>query len=366
MPNQKQLDIICLIRSENIGPRTYFSLCKKFGSASAALKALPNMAARSNKQLKIRTIEEAEQEVEAAAKIGVKMLFHNDEAYPENLRNIYDPPPVLFYKGNLELLKKRVLGIVGTRNASSNGLAFTLKLARELGERGLVVASGLARGIDTAAHKATLESGTVAVMASGLDEAYPPENTKLFAAIGEKGLLLSENPVGTKPIARHFPQRNRIITGISQGVLVVEAARKSGSMITAEYALREGREVFAVPGSPLDPRCSGTNYLIKTGAQLVENANDVLENLHDIVGTPQLFEEEIAYFGEDLGGFGGDESGFNIRDDIIAKLSHSPIGIDVLIQQSGAPAALVSEVILDMEISGKLVRQFGNKVCLAA
>ena len=189
------------------------------------------------------------------------------------------PPPILFFKGNLDLLKKDGIGIVGTRNSSANGCAITRKISAQIGEAGFVTISGLARGVDTEAHKATLETGTIAVVAGGLDSVYPPENEKLFKQIEQQGLLLTENPIGTQPQARHFPQRNRIIAGLCVGLLVVEAAKRSGSLITAEYAAKEGREVFAVPGSPLDPRCSGTNYLIKNGACLVEGIDDIVENL---------------------------------------------------------------------------------------
>ena len=354
---QKIISAIQLIRSEGIGPRTYYSLIRKFGSVDEALIYVGEKAYPRSK---------AQEELVQAEKLGIKILLHSDENYPVLLTHTYDPPPVLFYKGNLDLLKKISIAFVGTRNASANGCAMTRKLAADIGQAGFVVTSGLARGIDAEAHKASLETGTIAVVAGGLEECYPPENAKLFDKIAAQGLILSENPVGTKPLARHFPQRNRIIAGISKAIVVVEAAKKSGSIITAEYAVREGREVFAVPGSPLDPRCSGTNYLIKNGAQLVESANDITENLGHI-GTIEL-QESFAEFEPELE---LDEpilkhNADDYRDKIIAKLSAAPVSVDEIIQQVEAPTSVVNEVLLELELSGKIQRQFGNKVSLAA
>ena len=350
---QETISAIQLIRSENVGPRTFYSLLRKFGSVEEALEYVGNKACPRAK---------AEAEIAEAEKLGIKILLHSDVEYPKILAETYDAPPVLFYKGNLELLKRDAIAFVGTRNSSANGCAITRKLAAEIGEAGFTVISGLARGIDTEAHKTSLATGTIAVMAGGLEEVYPPENKKLFEQIAEKGLLLGENPVGTKPMQRHFPQRNRIVAGLCLGVVVVEAAKKSGSMITAEFAVREGREVFAVPGSPLDPRCSGTNYLIKSGAVLTETADDIISNLGR--ERPQMklletveeyeFEQEVVVVDE------------SVRERIISKLSTSPIGVDEIAQQTALPVAVVNEILLELEINGKLQRQYGNKVALAA
>ncbi len=360
------LNAIRLIRSENVGPRTYFGLIKRFGSPAKALAALPEIAEKHKRKIIICDLAAAEKEIATAERLGIKILLHSDEAYPEILANTYDAPPVLFYLGDVALLGKRSVGVVGTRNASANGCAITRKLSAELGQAGVVVVSGLARGIDAEAHKASIGTGTIAVVAGGLEEVYPPENEKLFHKIAESGLILSESPVGVRPLARHFPQRNRIIAGISQGVLVVEAAKKSGSMITAEFALREGREVFAIPGSPLDPRCSGTNHLIKTGAVLVESAEDILNNLHAPKNTPRLFEDEIEFLSDDVIEVLSEEEVQSLREQVIAKLSSSPVAVDEIIQQAGVPAALISEILLELELAGKISRQYGNKVSLGA
>ena len=348
------ISAIRLIRSENIGPRSYFTLIQKHGSAKNAVAVLEEIGRETYSQAA------AESEVEQAEKAGAKVIIHEDENYPANLASIYDSPPVLFCLGNLELLKRKAVGIVGTRNASANGLVLARNFASQLAQSGVVVVSGLARGIDTEAHKASLSGGTIAVLAGGLDRIYPPENLKLFHEIAHKGLAVSENPFGITAQARHFPQRNRIIAGLSEGVLVVEAARKSGSMITAALARREGRQVFAVPGSPLDSRATGTNYLIKTGAVFAENAQDILKDLHRVEPQPKLWEEELQFLGEVL------EKPETLRDRIIAKLSHSPTSVDEVIQQSGATAAHVNEILLELEMAGRITRQYGNKVALAA
>lgn len=347
-----------LIRSQNIGPKTFFSLIQKFGSADKALENIPEILAKSKRKITICSEADAQKEIDETKKLGISILAFDDDNYPDLLRQIYDPAPILFYRGNLDLLKKEGIGIVGTRNSSANGCAITRKLAAEIGEAGYVTISGLARGVDTEAHKHSLKTGTIAVVAGGLDSVYPPENAKLFNEIAEQGLIISENPIGTEPQARHFPQRNRIIAGLSVGLLVVEAARRSGSLITAEYAAKEGREVFAVPGSPLDPRCSGTNYLIKNGACLVEGVDDIINNLGKGM-IPILKEAEFEYEEEVLS-FDSDDA----REKILAKLSSSPSPIDSIAQQTELPIAVVNEIILELELDGTLERSWGNVVSL--
>lgn len=361
MQKNRLISELRLIRCENVGPRTFYSLINKYGNAAKALQALPEIASKGGKRkFTVSSIEAAEKEISACEKAGIGILSYSDEAYPERLKHSYDPPPILFYKGNIELLSKDSIGIVGTRNSSANGCAMARKLAADLGKQNYVTVSGLARGVDTEAHKATLETGTIAVVAGGLDSVYPPENEKLFNQIVEKGIVIGENPIGTQPQARHFPQRNRIIAALSLGVLVVEAARRSGSLITADYAAKEGREVFAIPGSPLDPRCSGTNYLIKNGAVMVEDVNDIIDNLCN-PQTQKLFEIETEYEME----VSPDNENI-LREDIIQKLGTSPVEIDELARQSHAPIKLVNEVLLELELAGKLERDWGNKVCLRA
>jgi DNA processing protein len=349
------ISAIQLIRSEGVGPRTYYSLVKKFGSIDEALVYVGDKAASRAK---------VEAEIKQTEKMGVKILIHSDLRYPQALTHTYDAPPVLFYKGNLGLLERDSIAFVGTRNASANGCAITRKLASEIGNAGFNVISGLARGIDTEAHKASLKTGTIAIVAGGLDVVYPPENKKLYEQISETGLIIGENPVGTEPVARHFPQRNRIIAGIARGIVVVEAARKSGSIITAEYAVREGREVFAVPGSPLDPRYGGTNYLIKNGAQLVEDANDILDNLGHV--KPITLREPIAEFDFEQEEVVEVNVPSNLEEIIISKIGKSPVSIDELASQLELPISKINEVLIELELTGRLHRQYGNKVSLAA
>ena len=254
---QEQLDRLRLIRSDNVGPVTFHQLIRRYGSATEALAALPDLArADGRRRIRLCPVSTAEGEMERTHNIGAQFCFFGTDAYPESLAALPDAPPVLITKGHHDLVHGRQLGIVGARNASAAGMKFTRTVAHELGEAGFVVTSGMARGIDTAAHEGALPTGTIAVMAGGMDIIYPPENAELYDRLGQGGLIICELPIGTKPLARHFPQRNRIISGLSLGVLVVEAALRSGSLITARNAAEQGREVFAVPGSPLDPRQS--------------------------------------------------------------------------------------------------------------
>lgn len=351
-----------LIRSNGVGPRTFYSLIKKFGTAEEALEYVGDKAF---------PLAKAEDEIARAEKQNIRILLYTDLLYPDALTHTYDAPPVLFYKGDPNLLSKTTIGVVGTRNSSAAGINITKKLCLELGEKGYVVASGLARGIDTEAHKSTLKTGTIAVVAGGLDVVYPPENKKLYEQIAEQGLILAENPPGTEPIARNFPQRNRIISGISAGILVVEAARKSGSMITADYALREGREVFAVPGSPLDPRSGGTNFLIKNGAVLVESASDIIDNLGKGLA-PQLLnlreQEEPEYeveetVKENARALAAEPAQMN---SLISILSITPVTVDEIVQQTGQHVSLINQQLLELEMEGRIRRTIGNKVALVA
>ena len=280
----ERLDWLRLIRSENVGPITFYQLLARFGSAEAALAALPEVARRGGRSrpLAIGSRAAAERELAALAQAGGRLLAWGEPEYPQALAAVDDAPPLISVKGSTHLLARRAVAVVGARNASANGRRFARDIALQLGQNGLLVVSGLARGIDAAAHVGALPTGTAAVLAGGIDKVYPEENRALHDEIAERGVLLAELPVGTEPQARHFPRRNRIISGASLGVLVVEAATRSGSLITARFALEQGREVFAVPGSPLDPRCHGTNDLIRNGATLVEGAGDILRELGPI------------------------------------------------------------------------------------
>ena len=295
----ERMDWLRLIRSENIGPITFYQLLARYGSATAALEALPDLARRGGRNggIRVPTRADALKEMAAVERAGATLIAWGEPNYPPALTSVEDAPPLLSARGNLALASRRAIAIVGARNASANGKRFARDIAMQLGQHDLAVVSGLARGIDAAAHEGALQSGTIAVLATGIDQVYPEENRALQQAIGEHGLLLAEQPVGTEPHARNFPRRNRIISGIATGVLVVEAALKSGSLITARLALEQGREVFAVPGSPLDPRCRGTNDLIRRGAKLTEDAEDILGEIPPGAALPPratFFDEPAA------------------------------------------------------------------------
>jgi len=360
------IDWLRLIRSENVGIKTFFDLLKFYGSAAAALEALPDLAARGGKKsIKILSKPDAEKEMAAAAKIGAVIVTMLAKDYPKPLKEIYDPPPVITVRGNPEILHKNAIAVVGARNASLNGCHFAGKLAKDLGREGYAIISGLARGIDTAAHKASVETGTIAVIAGGIDNIYPKENEKLYYEIIEKGgAIISELPIGAMPRPENFPQRNRIISGIAEGVLIVEAALKSGSLITARLALEQGREVFAVPGHPGDPRCQGPNKLIKQGAALVESADDIIAGLKNGGGS-QLFTEkpETPFISPPVAAV-SEETLADARGKVIENLSHAPTPLDSVIRATGLPVNIVLTVVLELELAGKAERSGGNKICL--
>jgi DNA processing protein len=350
-----------LMRSETIGPVTYWQLVTRFGSAAAALEAIPALAARGGGRApKLFSPESAQREMERVEALGGRHLFRGDPDYPPLLAEVESAPPALIAKGMLDLLERPAIAMVGARNASAAACRFARQLAQGLGAAGSVVVSGLARGIDTAAHDGALESGTIAVVAGGIDIFYPPENERKQRVIGERGLLLSEQPPGLEPRARHFPSRNRIIAGLTSGTVVVEAAPKSGSLITARHAAEFGRDVMAVPGSPLDPRAQGCNQLIRDGAILVQSAEDVLETVQPWSVRP-LAEEGSEYRSEvppDI----SDEH----RQQIIELLSPTPVAIDEIIRQSGLTPAVVQTVLLELELAGHIERHAGGRASLIA
>ena len=351
---------ISLLRSPNIGPVSYRQLLRRFGTAVAALEALPDLAARGGGQYRIAPEARVAEEVAAVRAAGARYLFHDGADYPGLLAELDSAPPILTARGDLALAARPCVAIVGARNASAAAVKLARQFAGELAEAGFVVASGLARGIDGAAHRAALSGGTIGVIASGIDIAYPPEHAELQEAVANQGLLLAEQPPKTEPLARHFPSRNRIIAGLALGTLVVEAAPKSGSLITARLAGEAGREVMAVPGSPLEPRSQGCNQLIREGAVLVQCAADVIELLSGFDGTPRSsFREGVAAFEampDDL----GDEPA-----DVAALLTIAPIAVDELIRQSGDSPAAVQLALLELELAGRLVRHAAGRVSLA-
>ena len=361
LTDAERIDRLRLIRSDNVGPRTFNSLIAHFGSARAALERLPDLARRGGaaRSGRICSEEEARTELAASSKIGVSLVAPGEAGYPPRLATLDDPPPLLGVRGNLDTLMRPMIAIVGSRNASGAGLKFAGQLARDLGDAGFVVISGLARGIDQAAHRTTIESGTVAVLAGGHDRIYPPEHQDLLAALLERGGAISEMPLGHVPRARDFPRRNRLISGASLGVVVIEAAHRSGSLITARMAAEQGREVFAVPGSPLDPRAAGTNDLIKQGAALVTEAGDVINAVAPIMERPVVLEaregdDEPLDFDIDPG----------VRERIVTLLGPSPVSLDDLIRMSGLSATIVRTVLLELELAGRLERHGGGLVSL--
>ena len=359
--SEDQIARLRLIRSDNIGPVTYFQLLARFGSAAAALAAIPDLAARGGGRApRLAPRSAVEREIEEVARIGARYLFLGQGLYPPLLAELETAPPALIVRGHVSLLEKQAIGIVGARNASAAACRFARQLAFGLGEAGAVVVSGLARGIDTAAHDGALDTGTIAVVAGGVDIYYPPENEERQRAIAERGLLIAEQPPGTEPRARHFPYRNRIIAGLAHGTVVVEAAPRSGSLITARFAAEFGRDVMAVPGSPLDPRAQGCNQLIRDGAILVQNAEDVLEAVSPL--TPRPFRQrERDYNAPDIAADAGQKD----RAIVTGLLSATPVGIDEIIRQSHLAPAVVHTVLLELELAGRLERHAGGKASLA-
>ncbi|MFD2233712.1 DNA-processing protein DprA [Phaeospirillum tilakii] len=361
----ERLDWLRLIRSENVGPRTFFRLLTRFGSAAAALDALPALARQGGLRRAIRLCPKAEAAAEIAAleRTGARLIAAIEPAYPRPLAAIEDAPPLLAVIGAVSLLERPAVALVGARNASLNGRNFARRLAADLGRAGLVVTSGLARGIDTAAHEGALGTGTVAVMAGGADVVYPPENRDLWQRIAEAGAVVSEMPPGTEPQARHFPRRNRIISGLSLGVVVVEANTRSGSLITARLAADQGREVFAVPGSPLDPRAAGPNDLLRQGATLTASADDVLAVLSDRLRRP-LAEPARAGFTPAAGPPPDEAELAAARAAILALIGPVPVMVDEILRQCQFSPSVVSWVLLELELAGRLDRQPGNRVAL--
>ena len=349
---------IRLLRSPNVGPVSYRQLLRRFGNAQAALAALPDLAGRGGSY---RVADEARVATEVAAVrgAGARYLFQDSPDYPALLAELDSAPPILTCRGDAALAAKPCVAIVGARNASAAAVKLARQFAGDLADAGFVVVSGLARGIDGAAHQAALGGGTIGVIASGIDIAYPPEHADLQEAVAGQGLLLAEQPPGTEPLARHFPSRNRIIAGLAIGTLVVEAAPKSGSLITARLAGEAGREVMAVPGSPLDSRAQGCNQLIRDGAVLVQCAADVIELLSSFTGEARSsFRESPASY---------DFTGEELADapaDIAGLLTTAPIPVDELIRQSGEAPAAVQLALLELELSGRLVRHAAGRVSL--
>ncbi|MCA1403116.1 DNA-protecting protein DprA [Ensifer sp. IC3342] len=356
-----------LIRSDNVGPATFRDLINHFGTAEAALEALPDLSRRggSDRTFRIATVADAERELEAAHRFGAVFVGIGEPDYPPALREIDGAPPLLAMKGNIRTATRPSLGIVGSRNASVSGAKFAAMIARDAGTAGYVITSGLARGIDTAAHRASLRTGTIAALAGGLDQPYPPENIGLLQEMtSDEGLAISEMPFGWEPRARDFPRRNRLIAGISLGVTIVEAANRSGSLITARYAADFGRLVFAVPGSPLDPRCHGTNDLLKQGATVTTSSADVLEALAPLTRDDLLTRLDIKEPTIENTRAAPAAPDDSERNRIIEALGPTPAEIDDIIRHTALSASQVHLVLLELDLAGQLCRHGTNMVSL--
>ncbi len=398
LTDEQLVDWLRLIRSENIGPRTFRELVNRFGGASAALEALPELAKKTlrGRTIKIATREEVLREIDAATKLGARFVTTADPDYPALLREIHDAPPVLSIRGVIDVSQRDGVALVGSRNASAVGLAFAERLARTLALAEYVVVSGLARGIDAIAHRATLDTGTIAVLAGGQARPYPSEHEKLVAEIAERGLLVSEMPIEWEPRGRDFPRRNRIISGLSRATVVVEAARRSGSLITARFANEQGREVFAVPGSPLDPRAEGTNDLLRQGATICARPEDVADALaaggprpgalldndgdHDtepLYDELDLFPDQSAFAFRERAPPPTDfepaeetvldavsAAPIDTRAHVLSLLGPAPAPIDELIRMSGLTAREVQGALMELDLDGRLERHGASAVSL--
>ncbi len=359
LTDAERIDWLRLIRSDNVGPRTFRSLVNHFGSARAALERLPDLARRGGASRHQRICSEADAlaELSSSEQLGVSLIAPGEAGYPPRLAVLDDAPPLLGMRGAREAMMRPMIAIVGSRNASGAGLKFAGQLARDLSDAGFVIASGLARGIDQSAHRASLTGGTLAVLAGGHDKVYPPEHGDLLTAIIASGGAISEMPLGHAPRARDFPRRNRLISGASLGVVVVEAALRSGSLITARIAAEQGREVFAVPGSPLDPRAAGTNDLIKQGATLITEASEIIQAVEPIMGRPiELREPDDDPLAP--------EPDASDRARIVSLLGPTPVLLDDLIRMAEASPAIVRTVLLELELAGRLERHGGGLVSL--
>lgn len=355
-----RLACLRLIRSENVGPVTFRELVNHFGGAENALAAIPDLARRGGRRAAITLcpLDKAQAELEAAEKAGARPVFTVEPGYPHRLAAIEVPPPLIYVKGRSELLGAPSIGIVGARQASAAGLKLARMFASQLGKANLVIVSGLARGTDGAAHEAALQSGTVAVLAGGVDVIYPPEHEALHASIAENGCIVSEMPCGFRPRGQDFPRRNRLISGISLGVLVIEAARRSGTLVTARFAAEQGREVFAIPGHPLDPRAEGTNQLLKNGATLVTQASDIIEALEPLTGMGGRAFREIASPppAPPPAPLPVSDPSSNDREAVLSALGPTPVEIDDLMRSTNLSVPAIRAILIELDLAGRIER----------
>ncbi len=364
LSDAQRLDWLRLIRSDGVGPITFRELINRFGSAGAALEALPDLAARGGRRIRICSHADAAGEIAACAKADVRLVAIGEADYPPWLRAAESAPPLVAVRGEVAVLCRPMIAIVGSRNASIAGRKFAQILARGLAEAGFAIASGLALGIDAAAHEASLGTGTVAVFAGGLDRLYPPDHGALAERILERGAHLSEMPLAWEPRAKDFPRRNRIISGLAVATIVVEAADRSGSLVTARTAAEQGRLVFAVPGAPLDPRAAGTNRLIKDGATMVTSVEDVLEEVRPIVGQPPPPPSEFSEPAQDSPSPSTAEPNDDDRARLEAALGKTPVTLDEVVRFTGLRPAVVHALLLELDLAGRIERHAGQRVSL--
>ncbi|MFV0430873.1 MAG: DNA-processing protein DprA [Alphaproteobacteria bacterium] len=363
LSQQEKFDYLRLIRTENIGSITFFKLLNHFDTAKEALNNIEDMAKKGGKKsFKKANSKAIEKELKLAEKNNIKLVAFPEPEYPPLLRQIHDPPPILCVMGDINILRKKSFAIVGSRNASMLGKQTALQIAAKVGENSISIVSGMAKGIDTKAHEGSLATGTVAVLGGGVDIIYPKENAQLYERICQSGAIISEAPIGTKPIAKHFPRRNRIISGMCRGILVIEAARASGSLITANMAMEQGREVFAIPGHPSDERSRGGNRLIKEGAILVEDVDDILAIINKLSTEvhsmpPSTFKKKSAHRVSE-------EEIHHLRSKVLELLSPSPTDVDAILRELACPYSFLAHILLELELAGKLVHYPGNKVAI--
>jgi len=374
MNKSRLISWLRLIRSSNVGPTTFRQLINRYGSADAALDILPELTLRGGAKSvpRICSIEQAQDEIEQLETIGARLVSISDVDYPFLLKHIHSPPPLITMRGQLSRNNNKTIAIIGARNASAAGRKMAQTIAEELGEQDYMVISGLARGIDSAAHGGAIKTGTIAVFAGGIDQIYPKENAALAEEIIEHGgAHISEMTFGSMPRAKDFPRRNRLVSGISRGVLVIEAALRSGSLITARYGLEQNREIFAIPGSPMDPRAAGTNKLIKDGAKLVTGAPDILEEFELGKNAPDLFLSEDS---AEVDLLPADPSEIDIHSQgeasagdhqtVLNSLSVTPVAIDDLIDATSLSAPIVQTILLELDLAGRIERSSGQLVAL--
>jgi DNA processing protein len=363
LDDRERIAWLRLIRTENVGPITFYNLIDSYKSATRAIEALPALSRKGGRLKDVKVCDEsaATAEIERLEKIGGRMVFAAEKDYPLALAATEDAPPVLSVLGNKRLLNLSCIGIVGARNASLNGRKFAEKIANDLGAAGQIVVSGLARGIDAAAHAGALKTGTIAAVAGGVDVIYPPENARIYEQIREEGCIVAESPLGMEPLARHFPKRNRIISGLSSGVVVVEATLKSGSLITARMAAEQGRDVYAVPGHPFDPRAAGPNKLIQDGATLIQSAADILDTIGGFgASRASAFSDSVQtlWQAEDL----SEAECANLRDSVLQNISIMPVTVDELVRNCHVTIPAIQSVLLELELAGRIQRLPGNRI----